>query len=75
MRDAGRAVLVISADLDEVFSISDRILVIYRGRIVGDFATRGTNVEEVGRLMGGLHEDHTHLNVSAIAGREQPHVH
>ena len=36
MRDEGRAVFVISADLDELLSLCDRILVIYRGRIVGD---------------------------------------
>ena len=54
MRDAGRAVFVISADLDEIFSISDRILVIYRGRIVADLIAAQTNVEEVGRFMGGL---------------------
>jgi simple sugar transport system ATP-binding protein len=54
MRDAGRAVFVISADLDEIFSISDRILVIYRGRIVADLMAAETNTEEVGRFMGGL---------------------
>ena len=36
MRDARKSVFVVSADLDEIFSISDRILVIYRGRIVVD---------------------------------------
>ncbi|EAR51933.1 sugar ABC transporter ATP-binding protein [Oceanicola granulosus HTCC2516] len=56
MRDAGRAVFVISADLDEIFSISDRILVIYRGRIVADLAAEDTDQEEVGRYMGGLED-------------------
>ena len=37
MRDEGRAVFVVSADLDELLSLSDRILVMYRGRIVGEF--------------------------------------
>jgi len=54
MRDAGRAVFVISADLDEVFALSDRILVIYRGRIVADLVTAETDLEAVGRYMGGL---------------------
>ena len=40
MRDSGRAVFVISADLDEIFSLSDRILVMYRGRIVADLVDR-----------------------------------
>jgi simple sugar transport system ATP-binding protein len=68
MRDAGRAVFVVSADLDEVFSISDRILVIYRGRIVGDFLARDADVEEVGRLMSGLHEEHHQLADPAEGG-------
>ncbi len=56
MRDAGKSVFVISADLDEIFSISDRILVIYRGRIVADLAADATTPEEVGRFMGGIPE-------------------
>lgn len=54
MRDAGKAVFVISADLDEIFSISDRILVIYRGQIVAELKASDTTQEEVGRYMGGL---------------------
>lgn len=54
MRDEGRAVFVVSADLDEIFSISDRILVIYRGRIVADMRVGDTDQEEVGRFMGGI---------------------
>jgi general nucleoside transport system ATP-binding protein len=50
MRDDGRAVFVISADIDEIFSLSDRILVIYRGRIVADLDADNANVEEVGRF-------------------------
>ena len=56
MRESGRAVLVISADIDEIFSLSDRILVMYRGRIVADLVADETDVEAVGRLMGGLHD-------------------
>lgn len=56
MRDSGRAVFVVSADLDEILSISDRILVMYRGHIVADLDASKTDAEEVGRYMGGLHE-------------------
>ena len=49
MRDDGRAVFVVSADLDELFSLCDRILVMYRGRIVGDFDSATADIEEVGR--------------------------
>jgi len=54
MRDSGRAVFVISADLDEILSISDRILVIYRGQIVANLQAAATNADEVGRYMGGF---------------------
>lgn len=57
MRNAGKAVLVVSADLDEVMALSDRIVVMYRGRAVADLASDETSYEEIGRYMGGLHED------------------
>ena len=56
MRDAGRAVLVVSADLDEIMALSDRILVMYSGRIVADLDAAATSYEEVGLLMGGSHQ-------------------
>ena len=40
-RDAGAAILLVSAELDEVLELSDRIAVIYRGRLVGRCATGG----------------------------------
>jgi len=53
MRDEGRAVFVVSADLDELLSLSDRILVMYRGRVVGEFPTAEADVARIGELMGG----------------------
>ncbi len=53
MRDEGRAVFVVSADLDELLSLSDRILVMYRGRIVGEFLGAEADVGVIGQLMGG----------------------
>ncbi|MFN8590262.1 MAG: ABC transporter ATP-binding protein [Thermomicrobiales bacterium] len=52
-RDKGRGVLLISFDLDEVIDLSDRILVIYGGRIVGEFLSRQVTRTELGLLMGG----------------------
>ncbi|CAN5659290.1 ABC transporter ATP-binding protein [soil metagenome] len=52
-RDRGRGVLLISFDLDETLDLSDRILVIYHGRIVGEFAGETVNRAELGLLMGG----------------------
>ncbi|HJW48854.1 MAG TPA: ABC transporter ATP-binding protein [Candidatus Limnocylindria bacterium] len=50
-RDAGVAVLLVSAELDEVLDLSDRILVIYRGRIVASFSAADAQRERVGLLM------------------------
>lgn len=49
--DQGRAILLISADLEELFRLSDRMLVLYRGRIVANLQTEATTVDEVGRYM------------------------
>ncbi len=50
-RDAGVAVLLVSAELDEVLDLSDRVLVMYRGRIVGSFAAAEAQREKIGLLM------------------------
>ncbi len=57
-RDAGTAVLLISAELDEVLELSDRIAVMYRGRIVDVVDGRTANKEAIGLLMatGGRSE-------------------
>ena len=52
-RDAGKAVLLVSLELDEVMSLSDRILVIYEGEIVGELDPKTTTVEEMGLYMAG----------------------
>jgi ABC-type uncharacterized transport system ATPase subunit len=51
-RDAGRGVLLVSLELEEILSLSDRILVIYEGRIVGEFPPTATE-EELGFAMTG----------------------
>jgi general nucleoside transport system ATP-binding protein len=52
-RDAGKAVLLVSLELDEVMNVSDRILVMCAGRIVGEFNPRETTVQEIGLYMAG----------------------
>ena len=52
-RDAGNAVLLVSLELDEVMSLSDRILVMYEGEIVGELDPKKTTVEELGLYMAG----------------------
>jgi simple sugar transport system ATP-binding protein len=52
-RDSGAGVLLISEDLEELFALSDRLIVLYQGEIVGAFIPAETNVYEVGHLMTG----------------------
>ncbi|MPN10187.1 Galactose/methyl galactoside import ATP-binding protein MglA [bioreactor metagenome] len=52
-REAGKAVLLVSLELDEVMSVSDRILVMYEGEIVGELDPKKTNVQELGLYMAG----------------------
>ena len=53
LRDAGKAVLVISLELEEVMSIADRILVMHNGEIVGELNPKETTVQEIGLYMSG----------------------
>ena len=52
-RDRGKAVLLVSLELDEVMNLSDRILVMYEGEIVGEFDPKTTTVQELGLYMAG----------------------
>ena len=52
-RDAGKAVLLVSLELDEVMNLSDRILVMYKGEIVGEFNPKTTDVQTLGLYMAG----------------------
>lgn len=52
-RDAGTAVLVVSTELDEVMSLSDRVLVMYRGKIVADLNPKNVSHMDVGLYMAG----------------------
>jgi simple sugar transport system ATP-binding protein len=56
-RARGAAVLLLSEDLEEVIALSDRIAVMYEGRIVGTFFARDTSRERLGLLMAGAQED------------------
>ena len=52
-RDEGKAVLLVSLELDEVMNLSDRILVMYEGQIVASLIPKQTTVEELGLYMAG----------------------
>ena len=61
-RDAGKGVLLISLELDEVMNVSDRILVMYEGEIVGEFDPKKVTVEELGLYMAGSKRKETKSN-------------
>lgn len=52
-RDAGAALLLISEDLDELLSLSDRLAVIYEGRIIGEMPAEGADIHVIGLMMAG----------------------
>ena len=53
-RDSGAAVVLISSDLDDLFDLADRIVILCDGRIVGEVDPRTATVREVGRMMAGV---------------------
>jgi len=57
-RDEGAGVLLISEDLAELFALSDRLVVLFRGKLVGASAPADATLEEVGYLMTGGRERH-----------------
>ena len=56
-RDSGKAVLLVSLELDEVMTVADRILVMYEGEIVGELDPKTTTVEELGLYMAGAKKE------------------
>ena len=61
-RDKGAGILLISEDLEELFSLSDRLIILYAGAIAGSFKPEETNVFEVGYLMTGSEVQHVENN-------------
>ncbi|MCZ2096891.1 MAG: ATP-binding cassette domain-containing protein [Anaerolineae bacterium] len=56
-RDEGAAVLLVSAELDEIMALSDRIAVMYKGEIIDTVDARQATREQIGLLMAGIHPD------------------
>ena len=56
LRDAGKAILLISVELDEIMSLSDRVMVMFDGKIMGERNPSKTNEKELGLLMAGIEE-------------------
>lgn len=53
-REAGRGILLISADLDEVLQLSDRLMVMYEGQVMGELPAKDVDLAELGLLMAGV---------------------
>lgn len=60
-RDKGTAVLLVSAELDEIMSLSDRIAVMYKGRILDTLEARAATREQLGLLMAGVVKEGSHV--------------
>ena len=61
-RDAGKAVLLVSLELEEVMNLSDRILVMYEGEIVGEFEPQNITIQELGLYMAGAKRMNKEMN-------------
>ncbi|MEM9580089.1 MAG: heme ABC transporter ATP-binding protein, partial [Pseudomonadota bacterium] len=57
LRDQGKAILLVSVELDEIFSLSDRIAVMFDGHIMGFRDPGETDEKELGLLMAGVNEE------------------
>ena len=57
MRDAGKALLLVSVVLDEILSLSDRILVMFNGEMMGEINAEEANERKIGLLMAGIREE------------------
>jgi len=57
-RESGVGIMLISEDLEELFMLSDRLIVLYNGKIVGEFKPEETDIYEVGHLMTGHEVQH-----------------
>lgn len=57
-RDSGCAILLISTDLEEILSLSDRILVMFEGQIMGEVTPEHSRIEEIGLMMAGKKIEH-----------------
>jgi len=55
-RDRGGAIVLVSEDLDELLSLSDHMMVMFEGNIVGEFPTEAASIQEIGMLMTGTNE-------------------
>ncbi len=68
LRDAGKAVLLVSVELDEIMSLSDRIAVMFDGQIMGERLPAETNERELGLMMAGIADGEAKARTSGAGG-------
>lgn len=61
LRDAGKGVLLVSVELEEIMALSDRIIVMCDGKIMGELLRKDADENKIGRLMAGLDHEHVEL--------------
>lgn len=71
-RDAGAAVLLVSAELDEIMALSDRIAVLYKGHVIDTLPAGTATREQLGLLMAGIKNGGSRANVSETPPGPQP---
>ena len=72
LRDAGKAILLVSVELEEILSLSDRVLVMFDGRIVGERLAAEADEGEIGLLMAGVSEGGRHESGAGDAALAEP---
>jgi simple sugar transport system ATP-binding protein len=72
MRDAGKAILLVSVELDEIRSLSDRILVLFDGHLVGEADPATADETELGLLMTGSHPSGVVTEPGTLPAHETP---
>ncbi len=71
-RDEGAAVLLVSAELDEIMALSDRIVVLYKGEVIDTLPAREATREQLGLLMAGIKENGERQDVATGAASPVP---
>lgn len=61
-RDKGNAVILVSSELSEIMTLSDRIIVMYKGKIIGELSSKDATSEKIGCLMAGIKENDKKVN-------------
>ncbi|MEL6211862.1 MAG: heme ABC transporter ATP-binding protein, partial [Pseudomonadota bacterium] len=66
LRDQGKAILLVSVELEEILGLADRVAVMFDGRIMGERMTAQTNEKELGLLMAGITDTDAPHSVAEI---------